>query len=483
MALEGPSPKALWQHFEEMTKIPHESSNEKAMGEHIAGYAKTKGWDVEKDKAGNLVARVAATPGHESAPTVVLQGHMDMVCEKNSDVDFDFLKDPLKVKIDGDWVTAEGTTLGADNAIGMAASLAVAEDPSAVHGPLELLFTVEEEIGLEGAGKIKKGFLKGRVMLNLDSEEIGVFTVGCAGGGDTVIRLPITKRNAPRGAVALNVNVSGLRGGHSGIDIHEQRGNSNRVLARVLGKALEKSKFFVGALKGGSKRNAIPRESEALCLVPKDKKRAFTSAIAKEEKIIKAELASIDPDLKVTVSPVKDVPAKVLDHASVKKVVDLLLALPHGVEFMSYEMEGLVETSTNLATVDLEGRAVVVDMSTRSSVSSALETLRTRIDSVVALAGGKTEKNKPYPGWNPNLSSNILKTAKAVYQREFGAEAKVEACHAGLECGIIGEKFDGMDMISFGPTIQNPHSPEERVNVPSIDAFWKFLKALLAELA
>ncbi len=483
MALEGLNPKALWQHFEEMTRIPHGSGNEKAMAEYIEGYARKKGWKVEKERAGNLIIRTPATPGHENAPAVVLQGHMDMVCEKNSDVEHDFLKDPLKLKISGDWITAEGTTLGADNAIGMAASLAVAEDPTAVHGPLELLFTVDEEVGLTGAGKIAKGALKGRVMLNLDSEEIGVFTVGCAGGGDSTLRLPVVKRNAPRGAVALHVKVSGLRGGHSGIDIHEQRGNANRVLARTLMSATGKVKFFIASMSGGSKRNAIPREAWALCLVPKDKKRAFMSAIAKEEALAKAELASIDPDLKVTVTAVKDSPAKVLDAGSTARVLDLLLALPHGVEFMSYAIPGLVETSTNLATIDLEPRALVVGMSTRSSVGSALDVLRNRIDAVASLAGAKVEKNKPYPGWKPNLDSQILKVAKRVYQGQFGKDAKVEACHAGLECGIIGEKFEGMDMISFGPTIQNPHSPEERVNAPSVEKFWTFLKALLADLA
>ncbi|MCK4546565.1 MAG: aminoacyl-histidine dipeptidase [Candidatus Eisenbacteria sp.] len=483
MALEGLSPRLLWQHFEEMTKLPHESGNEAAMAAYLSEYAQKKGWKVEKDRTGNLLVRVPASPGHEGAPVVILQGHMDMVCEKNSDVEHDFLKDPLKLQLVGDWVKASGTTLGADNAIGMAASLAAAEDRSVVHGPLELLFTVDEEVGLTGAGKIGKGWLKGRTMLNLDSEEIGVFTVGCAGGGDTTIRLPITRRNAPRGAVALDVKVAGLRGGHSGIDIHEQRGNSNRVLARVLRSGAEKTRIFIAAVNGGSKRNAIPRESEALVLVPKDKKRVFMNAVAKEEAIAKSELAKIDPGLKVTITAVDEKPAKVLDSDSVKKVLDLLLALPHGVELMSYEIAGLVETSTNLAMVHLEPRTLVVGMSTRSSVSSALEALRNRIDAVVALAGGKVEKNKPYPGWQPNLGSGLLKVAKEVHRREFGEAAKVEACHAGLECGIIGEKFGGMDMLSFGPTIQNPHSPDERVNAPSVESFWKFLVALLAELA
>jgi dipeptidase D len=483
MALEALKPGLLWQHFEEMTKIPHESGNEKAMAEYVTAYSQKKGWKVDKDRAGNILVHVPASPGHEGAPVVVLQGHMDMVCEKNSDVDHDFLKDPLKLQISGDWVTATGTTLGADNGIGMAASLAAAEDASVVHGPLELLFTVDEEVGLTGAGKIAKGWLKGRTLLNLDSEEIGVFTVGCAGGGDTTIRVPVARRNAPRGAVALHVKVSGLRGGHSGIDIHEQRGNSNRVLARVLARGAEKAKIFIASMNGGSKRNAIPRESEAVVLVPKDKKRAFTSAVAKEEVVIKAELSKIDPDLKVAVTAADKSPAKVLDGASGKKVLDLLLALPHGVELMSYDIAGLVETSTNLAIVGLESRALTVQMSTRSSVSTALEALRNRIDAVVALAGGKTERNKPYPGWQPNLDSNILKVAKGVYQREFGQEAKVEACHAGLECGIIGEKFDGMEMISFGPTIQNPHSPDERVHAPSVEDFWKFLVALLGDMA
>jgi len=253
-------------------------------------------------------------------------------------------------------------------------------------------------------------------------------------------------------------------------------------LGRVLGKAAEKTKVHLAAMVGGSKRNAIPRESEAVVLVPKANKRAFVGAVGKEEAIVKAELAKIDPDLRIEVAQ-HEMPTKVLEPESFTRILNLLLALPHGVELMSYEIEGLVETSTNLATVNLEPRSFVIGMSTRSSVASALHMLRARIDSVAALAGAKTEKNKPYPGWKPNLDSNILKIAKEVYRRQFNKDAKVEACHAGLECGIIGEKFDGMDMISFGPTIQNPHSPDERVNVPSVETFWKFLKAMLADLA
>lgn len=483
MSLSGMEPKSIWKHFDKIRSIPHCSGNESALAEYLISYAKSKELDVEKDAAGNVVIRVPATPGHEKAPTVVLQGHMDMVGEKNSDVVHDFSKDPIQLEFRGEWLTARGTTLGSDNGIGLAAALSMIDSKDAVHGPLELLFTVDEEVGLTGAGKLKPGFVKGSMMMNLDSEELGAVYIGCSGGGDTTLRLPVTFADVPLGTKGFVLRVGGLRGGHSGIDIIQQRGNAIKVLARCLWKASRTQPLHLVSFKGGNKRNAIPREAEAEIMVLETAVDDLSGIIGDEATKIAEELGGREVDLAVKLEPSERAFGRIMDAPSQNTLLNLLVALPHGVEAMSYDIPGLVETSNNLATISTGGDEIVIGLSTRSSIASALRALRGRIRSVAELAGASIEEGEPYPGWKPNLDSKLLAVVKAVHLREFSTEPQLKAIHAGLECGIIGEKFPGMDMVSIGPWIEHPHSPDERVSMPSVEKFWKLLKAVLAELA
>jgi dipeptidase D len=483
MSLNGLEPKGIWKHFDKIRSIPHCSGNEARLAEYLISYAKGRELDVEKDATGNVVIRVPATPGHEKAPTVVLQGHMDMVGEKNSDVVHDFSKDPIQLEFQGEWLKAKGTTLGSDNGIGLAAALSMIDSKDAVHGPLELLFTVDEEVGLTGAGKLKPGFVKGSMMMNLDSEELGAVYIGCSGGGDTTLRLPANFIDAPAGTKGFVLRVAGLRGGHSGIDIHEQRGNAIKILSRCLWKASRTQPVHLVSLKGGNKRNAIPREAEAELMVLETAVDDLSGIVGDEAAKIADELGRREVDLAVKLEPSERNFGRILNAGSQKTILGLLVALPHGVTAMSYDIPGLVETSNNLATVSTGGDEIVIGLSSRSSIASALKALRERIRSVAELAGASVEENEPYPGWKPNLDSKLLAVVKAVHLREFGAEPHMKAIHAGLECGIIGEKFPGMDMVSIGPWIEHPHSPDERVNISSVEKFWKLLKAVLAELA
>lgn len=475
-------PNLLWTHFSELLRIPHCSGNEKALGDYVISVAKRNNLSWNRDRVGNVVVSKPAASGHERADGVILQGHLDMVCEKNSDISHDFSRDPISPKINGDWVGAKGTTLGSDNGIGVAAALAVMEDRTLVHGPLEFLFTVDEETGLTGANRLGKGFLKGTNLLNLDSEEEGTFTIGCSGGGDSEIRLPL-RRKRRRLKDLCRLRVYGFRGGHSGLDINQGRGNAIRLLARLLYQAQEKFKFEVIRLDGGNKRNAIPREATADFYVEgaavKKMAAFFKDAFAK----IQNEYKAVETEAKFAfekLEPAKDEP---MDTDSQMRLVRMLLALPHGVISMHPEISGLVETSSNLAIVHCEkGRGQVI-CSSRSSVASALTAVRQGIRAISELAGAQISQTAGYPGWEPNLQSGLLKRLGEVYHRTFGKPAEVKAVHAGLECGIIGEKYPGMDMISFGPTIENPHSPEERVHPGSVEKFWQFLTTALRELA
>ncbi len=476
-------PKALWHHFSEICKIPHGSGNEAELRKYVLAYAMDKGLEALADKTGNVVVRVPATPGLEKVPGIVLQGHMDMVCEKNTDVSFDFTKDAIQLEIDGDWLTAKGTTLGADNGIGLAASLAIIDSEDIKHGPIELLFTVDEEVGLTGAGQIEPGFLNGRILLNLDSEELGALYIGCAGGGDSTLRMPVVFVENPGGLKGFRLRVTGLRGGHSGIDIHEQRGNAIKILSRILWKVSRESLVFIERIAGGNKRNAIPREVDAFGLMPLEQEDKIKQLIEDEARDIKAELGGMEPELSVELKPVEKAPTQIMDEISLQTLLDLLLTIPHGVETMSYDIPGLVETSNNLATIATKEVDVVIGTSSRSSAPHSLQALRNRIHAAGELAGASVKENEQYPGWKPNLQSELMAVVKRVHKDVFGTEPELKAIHAGLECGIIGEKFPGMDMISFGPDIQHPHSPEERVNIPSVGQFWKLLKAVVEDLA
>jgi len=468
---EGLEPQILWKHFDEIRKIPRCSKNEGKIREYVIEFAKKKGLEYLVDEVGNVIIRKKATPGHENAPGVILQAHLDMVCEKNSDVDFDFEKDPIRVKREDGWITADGTTLGADNGVGVAAALAVLDDDSLVHGPLEILLTVDEETGLTGASNLKGGLLHGKYLLNLDSEDEGVFFIGCAGGRDTIFTLKIEREKS--GERAFEVKVSGLKGGHSGVDIHLQRGNAIRILVRVL---YEIDGVKISSIKGGNKRNAIPREASAVIIAEEEKVK---EAVEKVLSQVKEELKYSDPGVKIEYTE-----ASSSDYIKEsKKIVDFLMSLPHGVLAMSLAMEGLVETSTNLAVVNSHQDHVEVVESSRSSINSSLEFVCKQLKALGDLAEADTHQPPGYPGWTPNPDSQILKIMKEVYRNLFGKEPEVTAIHAGLETGIIGKNYPGLEMISFGPTIKYPHSPDERVDIKSVEKFWKLLVETLKTLA
>jgi len=471
--IDNLEPKLLWKEFEEISKIPRCSKHEEKIREYLLDFAKQHGLKSKTDKTGNVVISKPASSGMEGKPTVILQSHMDMVCEKNSDVDHDFTKDPIKFKLNGDILTADGTTLGADDGIGVATTLAILEDNTLKHGHIEGLFTVDEETGLTGAFALESDMLTGKIMLNIDSEDFGVVTVGCAGGGDSKIKLPLKTQPISKDMENILIKISGLRGGHSGVDAHEQRGNAIKLLARMLWKTSQNYDFYLADIKGGDKHNAIPREAYAKVSIDKADKNKFISDLKSEEKDILEEIKPIDPNFKMDTEDIEK-PDKVLDKNSQNNLLNLLHGLPHGVDKMSYDISGLVETSTNLATVILDGNNAIMGLSSRSSIASALQDFRDRIHAIATLSGATVSEETPYPGWKPNLDSDLLKLSKKIFKDMYGKDPTVEAIHAGLECGIIGEKFPGMDMISIGPTIKYPHSPEEQVHVSTVDKFYDF---------
>jgi len=481
--LDSLEPQALWQHFDKILTIPHGSGNEAALREHIVSIAERNGLEYQVDRMGNLLVRKAGTAGHEEAPAIVLQNHLDMVNEKNSDVEHDFEKDAIKPQRDGDYLKATGTTLGADNGIGIAAALAVLEAKNLAHGPLEVLFTVDEETGLTGAAGLDADMITGRTLLNLDSEEEGILYVGCAGGGDSEVTLALTRNPTPQGSTGVDIKLHGLKGGHSGCDIHLQRGNAIKLLVRAIHAVkLQGTRLSLTALQGGSAHNAIPREAFATVVVAESDLDLFKSGFDKEISAIMDEFRPAEPDMKSDVHVVA-APAEVWDDSSTAAVLRLITALPHGMMAMSYDIPDLVETSTNLATALPQNGSLVIGLSSRSSVESALEALRQRIRATGELVGAIVVEEDSYPGWKPNLASPLLKVVKGIHRRELGADPEIKAIHAGLECGIIGEKLDGMDMISLGPQIEFPHSPDERVKIDTVGQFYRLLTAILADLA
>jgi dipeptidase D len=476
------APSTLWKRFYEMSQIPRPSKKEERITEHFENLFKTHGIPFKKDKTGNLVASVPATRGYAKAPVVVLQGHSDMVCEKNRDTIFDFDKDPIRLLQDGDWVTADGTTLGADNGIGVAAALAIMTDKEAVHGPLEILITVDEETGLTGAKQLSSKMLKGKYLLNLDSEEEGMFYVGCAGGIDTVgIFKPTFEKTKGQDLEAYTLRVSGLKGGHSGCDIHLGRGNAIKLLARVL-QALQPLKYQLSEIQGGSKRNAIPREAEALLVLGAGTQVRAQAILDKCLADFKNEYKSSDGGVQLSLEKAKT-PAQVYRGTFSQKLIRTLLALPHGVIQMSGDIEGLVETSTNLATVVSDNQQIRIGTSQRSSVDSAKAYIASNVASLFKLASARTEQSDGYPGWQPDMDARLLQICKKVAVQFSGKTPEIKAIHAGLECGLLGGKYPNMQMISFGPTITGAHSPDEKVHAPSVDSFYALLKAILKSLA
>lgn len=482
IAVKDLKPNHLFGHFASILQIPRESKNEAAAREFTLKWAAEQGYESRVDTVGNVAVYVAATSGRESAPKVVLQGHLDMVCEKTPESDHDFLTDAIPAYVDGDLIRSKGTTLGADNGIGLAAFMAAADDPECEHGPLELLSTIDEETGLTGAFEYDPSLLEGRLLINLDSEDEGTLYVGCAGGGDTSITLTTKDVDVPAGFAPVLVKVAGLKGGHSGLDIGNGRGNSIKLLARAIQAAIGSDEFLFGCIEGGSKRNAIPRDAFACVFMPNGRIEGFIKSVSGFTRIAKGELGSADPDLTIAVDrePCKcsPMPADIS-----RNLLRLLLAIPHGATAMSQDIANLVETSTNLSIVKRENGAVSVLCNTRSSVDSALEAVRLSIRSAGELAGGTVEHGGKYPGWRPNMDSPLLSICRRAWKDMTGSEPEVTAIHAGLECGVIGEKAPGMDAISFGPTIRGAHSPDECVSIGSTARFYDFLKRVLKSIA
>ncbi|MAT39304.1 MAG: cytosol nonspecific dipeptidase [Ectothiorhodospiraceae bacterium] len=475
-------PEPVWRHFYGITQVPRPSKKEEQILKYLKDLLGDMNIEYTEDSAGNMVVKKAASPGYENAPTVLIQGHVDMVCEKNKGTEHDFEKDPIKLIRDGDWITADGTTLGADNGIGVAAGLAVLEAKDLTHGPMEFLFTVDEETGMTGAKELKPGFLNSDIMLNLDSEEDGTLYVGCAGGMDTAGIMHMRREDAPAGFKALEINVGGLKGGHSGLDIHTGRGNAIKMLARTLQIVKNGHGARLNSFIGGSKRNAIPREAEAVVYVPEADVNDIIAHMAKVTEMLLNEISTVEPDLKVTAKEV-DADGKVLDDAQFSALINALYACPHGVIKMSADIPGLVETSTNLATVTMDDGKIIVGTSQRSSVESEKQDCTNMVKAVFELAGLKVESGDGYPGWKPNMQSKALKATKDAYKELFGDEPEVTAIHAGLECGLINEVFPNLDIISFGPTIEGAHSPDERLNIPATEKFWTLLTKVLENLA
>lgn len=481
MKSEHPKTKEVLTWFEKVSQIPRCSKNEEKIGLWLQAWAKEHGFGSRMDMVKNIVIDVPASAGYEKAPGAVIQGHLDMVCEKAKGSPHDFTKDPIRFVYDGDWLRADGTTLGADNGIAIAMAMAMALDAKSPHPALELLFTVDEETGLTGASSLEPGFLRGKFLLNVDSEDEGVFTVGCAGGKDTHASLALELASVPAGQEAFKLVAGGMTGGHSGVDIHLQRANAIQVLVRGLHVLFELGGVRLADISGGTAHNAIPRDAEALIVVDSGQGDAVRAAIGALEGHLRSEYATTDPKISVALEPGAR-PGEALTVAATRKALDYLLAVPHGVADMSKDMPGLVETSDNLARVKLEKGHLTALTSQRSSNMQRLRLLTCRIEGIARLAGGEAQSGEGYPSWQPNMASPLLAKCIAVYKDLFNREPKVEAIHAGLECGIIGAKYEGMDMISFGPTIRSPHSPDERILVESIGQVYDFLTALLRSL-
>ena len=476
-------PKGLWESFYSLTQIPRPSGKRKEIADFLVSYGKSLGLETLQDEIGNVLIRKPASPGMENHPGVILQGHMDMVPQKNSDIAFDFEKDPIQAYVEdnGEWVTANGTTLGADNGIGVATAMAILADKNVVHPPLEALFTIDEETGMYGANDLKGGWLKGKYLLNLDSETEGELYVGCAGGIDTEATFTYDTVATEEGDIALKVEIKGCKGGHSGCDIHLQRANAIKLLFRFLKDAVANYEARLAYVEGGSLRNAIPREASAIITIPEESYQDLQDLVDRYEDLFLREYDGVEPDLHFTATevecPKKELPEDVQDF-----LIHAITLCPHGVYRFIPEMPDIVETSNNLAMISTEEGKVTAVCLTRSSVESRKEELASIIQSAFALAGAEVQFSGAYPGWKPNFKSSLLKTMRETYVKEFGNEPRIVTIHAGLECGIIGANYPNMEMISFGPTIEHPHSPDERVNIATVQKFYKYVLAALKAL-
>ncbi|HNZ53867.1 MAG TPA: aminoacyl-histidine dipeptidase [bacterium] len=471
--------KKILDLFEEINKVPRKSKNEAKISQWLMDWAEKHGFEAERDEVMNVLIKVPATAGYENKPVIVFQGHMDMVCEKTPESRHDFSKDPIKHVYNGDWLKADCTTLGADNGIALAIALELATDKTVLHPPMELLFTVDEETGLTGANALKPGWLKGKVLLNLDSEDEGIFTVGCAGGRDTKINFKPEWVKPCSECKNVEIKVAGLSGGHSGVDIKLQRGNANQILARILDNLAASCELKIVSIDGGSAHNAIPRDAFSIISVKKDDLAKVSDIVEKTAAKIKAEFKKTDPDMTITVKEMKDLSDPVMSNADSIKLINMMMSMPHGVAAMSGDIEGLVETSSNFATVKMSEGVVSLLSSQRSSVASRIEWITRKVEKSAFVADAEFKSGNGYPGWEPDMESGLLAKCISIYEKLYGTKPVVEVIHAGLECGIIGSKNEGMEMISYGPTIKNPHSPDEKMFVPSIEKIWDFTVELL----
>jgi len=474
-------PARIWVHFEDICQIPRPSKKEEKILKYLIAFAEEHGLDWKQDKAGNLLISKPASKGFEDRTSVVLQSHVDMVCEKNSDVEHDFDHDPIVPRVDGEWVRATGTTLGADDGIGIAVQLAILESDSIAHGPIECLFTVDEETGLTGAFALEKDFIKSRILLNLDSEDDGELFIGCAGGTDTLITFHYEKVNPEPDHEAFRISVTGLKGGHSGDDINKGRGNAIKILNRLLWNCEKMFELRLDEIQGGNLRNAIAREAFATVTIPKRHKSAFLELFKKLAGDISEELKTNEPGLSIACNEAI-MPKCLVDYTTQQKLLNALYACPHGVIAMSPDIPDLVETSTNLASVKMTASEIIVATSQRSSLESAKRDVADMVASVFNLAGAKIKHGDGYPGWKPNVNSEILGIMRKAYMNLFGQEPHVLAIHAGLECGLIGEKYPGIDMISYGPTIKGAHSPDEGIKIDTVQKFWDLTLEVLKNI-
>ncbi|MGQ1785017.1 MULTISPECIES: aminoacyl-histidine dipeptidase [unclassified Saccharicrinis] len=467
-------PISLWENFYALTQIPRPSKKEKQAADYVMEFGKKLGLETIVDGTGNVVIKKPATPGMENRKTVVLQGHVDMVPQKNSDKVHDFEKDPIETYIEDGWVKANGTTLGADNGIGVAAAMAVLQSKDIQHGPIETLFTIDEETGMTGAFGLEAGMLEADILINMDSEDEGELYVGCAGGSNANMTFNYKEVEPDADTVAFKISLTGLKGGHSGMDIVLGRGNANKLMFRLLKEVIAAYGVRLASIDGGSLRNAIPREAFAVVTVPANNVIEFSETIEEFATIYQSELSATEPNLSLMAEKC-DIPATLMDELSQDDLVNAIQACPNGVIRMSDSMEGLVETSLNLAIVKSEGGKTKAMCLIRSSVDSAKEDVESTLESLFRLAGAEVEFSGQYPGWKPNPDSEILTVMKDVYHKEYGKVPEIKGIHAGLECGILGAVYPNWDMISFGPTIRFPHSPDEKVNIETVEKFWKFL--------
>ena len=472
------NPQIVWKHFDQLCAIPRPSHHEQGVIDYIESFADGLGLEHEIDPAGNLIVRKNATTGMENCKGIIIQGHMDIVAQKENDLVHDFEKDPIQPYIDGDWVTAKGTTLGSDNGIGVAMALAVLETTDIPHPPIETLFTVNEECGMSGALGLQPGYLKGDWLLNIDTEEEGELYVGCAGGKDIVISYPLEYVDAPENTTAFELNVGSLKGGHSGVDIHLNRANANKITNQFLLEGLQIGGIYVASFDGGSLRNAIPRDATTRILIDKQNIVAFKALAEKLTASFRQKYQAVDPDICISLNPCDDID-RVMRHDLLETFVKVIDQCPNGVDSWIKDLPDVVETSDNLARILTEDNVIDIEISVRSSVEEERERLSNQIKTLFENAGAKVEFGNAYPGWKPEMNSELLKLTRKIYKDCFGKDAGVKVIHAGLECGVLGAVYPHWEMISFGPTITGAHSPDERCNIKDVEKVWKYLLEIL----